>query len=104
MITCALLDMLTALIDLLYGALPDWSLDIGATAGPSGGDIPDLQYTVTSGSDPLVGVLVWLQKYNTFFPFDQMVIIFSVLAGFVTAVLAYRAARYIVAVVRGAGT
>lgn len=104
MITCALLDMLTALLSSLYTILPDWSLDIGATSGAGGGNIVDLQYTVTSGSDPLTMILLWMQKYNNFVPFDQLVIIVTTFAGFVTAVVAYKVIRFIIGVVRGAGT
>lgn len=104
MIVCALLDMLTALISALYNILPNWSLDIGATAGASGGDIPDIQYTVTSGNDPLTTLLLWMQKYNNFIPFDQLVIQITILSGLVTAIGGYKAIKYIIGVVRGAGT
>ena len=104
MITCALMDMITTLLSALYGILPDWSLDIGATAGASGANIPDLQYTVTSTQDPLTAGLLWVQKYNSFFPFDQLVIIMGILATFISAVVGYKAIRFIVGVVRGAGT
>lgn len=96
--------MLTALLSGLVAILPDWSLDIGATAGAGGGDIPDLQYTVTSGHDPLAMVLIWMQKYNSFIPFDQIVIMLTVFAGLITAIVAYKAIRYVVSVVRGSGT
>jgi hypothetical protein len=104
MITCALLDMLTALLVGLYALLPDWSLDIGAVIGSTSADIPDLQYTVTSGQDSLTMMLVWLQKYNNFLPVAEVFLMISALAALVAVVLAYKGVRYIVAVVRGSGT
>lgn len=104
MITCALLDMLTALLSGLIAVLPDWSLDIGAVAGTTSGDIPDLQYTVTSTQDPLTMLLVWLQKYNNFLPVAEVFLMISALAALVAAVVGYKVIRYVVAVVRGSGT
>jgi len=95
MITCALMDMVTTLLAGLYELLPEWSLDIGATAGASGGDIPDLQYTVTGSADPMTGMLVWCQKYNSFFPFDQLAIMVGILATFVAVMVVYRGIRWL---------
>lgn len=105
MITDALIIMFGGLVSGLFALLPPWSIDIGVLAGAGGGSIWDNSgETVTSSLSGFETILVWAQRYNNFIPFDQLTIIISFAASFYAAMLVYRLVKWIIGILRGAGT
>lgn len=104
MIADGFLGLITALINGLFSALPAWTLNPDQVMGTCGANILDNQDTVTSNQSALQMIVIWIQKYNTFVPFDQLVLVMTTVLTFYGVMLAYKAAKFIIGVIRGAGT
>lgn len=105
MITDALIVMFGGLVSGLFALLPPWSIDIASLSGAGAGNIIDNQgVTATSGLSGFETILVWAQRYNNFIPFDQLTLIISFAATFYAAMLVYRLVKWIIGILRGAGT
>ena len=108
MIIDALLNLLTGLLHAVYSALPSWTFDSNTLYGYGASGtytiLPDTgQSSIPTGS-PMKAMLTWVAKYNDFLPFDQLVVIATTVATFYLAIFGFKAAKYIIGVIRGAGT
>lgn len=99
---CALLTLIAAVIDGVVDSLPAWSIDLGAVGGVGTVEAPTGGVYANRGA--LETTLSYLNSMNTFLPVDQGFLIISTVMSFYSALLAYRFARYVIGIVRGAGT
>lgn len=107
MITDAILALLSGIVNFCFGLLPDWSFDL-AELRTAGGESSYSTWDnrgehFTTGS-PLIVLMRFLGRFNDFLPVDQMILIASTAAAFYLALFIFRAAKYVIGVVRGAGT
>jgi hypothetical protein len=112
MIVDGLLMLLIGVIQFVYDALPEWTIEThfqgmmnSASGGegwsPIGGYAPP---QVGAQGSPFDYVLVSMWQMNKFLPVDHFFGALSMVVTFFLAVVAYKVAKYIIGVVRGAGT
>jgi hypothetical protein len=103
-IVCAILTLFVGLLDALFALLPTWSW--------TAGDIPTTGTNITmwdqgdmavSGSSALSGPWLALARTNLFMPVDHLLYAIQLLILVAAAGMAFRAAKFIINVVRGAG-
>ncbi len=104
MIIDGLIAILCTFLDWAFELLPNWSIDISTLGGVSGGDIPAFGYIVTSTHTPLEMVLVFMQTYNNFIPFNHLIFLVNFMATLYIAFLTYKFAKWLIGVLRGSGT
>lgn len=103
MITCAILDMLTAFVNSMFGLLPDWTVNISELAG-EGAAMPITGVGAGIGGPTSIEmVLVWMSNYNTFVPFDHLIVLVGIMAGFVGAVALMKGIKFVVSLCTGGG-
>lgn len=104
MICNGLLDALGWILDQIYAILPSWTIDIFQIQGQANGSFNDYVGTSIGGMSPFEAMLVYMRKLNWIIPFDQLVIIVNLFLATYAAILGFKAAKWIVGVIRGAGT
>ena len=99
MVTDLFLKLIIGLMQAFYDMLPAWEILPAKLFGGAGKYDGDL-----TGSPDAVGYLFgYAYQWNKFVPVDHLVAILSLLVTFGTCLLMYRAARWLIGVVRGAG-
>jgi hypothetical protein len=102
MITKGLLAIFAQILDWAYSLLPDW--DMSKIYGPA------QHWEIYDGknhygeSSPLQAIIWWMHYYNDFIPFDQFLLIINLGFVLMSAILGYKLVKWIVGVIRGAGT
>lgn len=104
MIVCGLLMLLAGLVTSVMGLLPEWNWSLAdlPTTG-SNMTVWDNGEVVTSSTSAIGGPWGVLARMNVWVPIDHLILVFLVMAAAVVAFLAFRAVRYILNMVRGAG-
>lgn len=108
MIVDGLLMLLTELIQAAYEALPEWDITV---------NFQNAMRVDGMGYSPLTGlvleapdgsvfdwILISMWQMNKFIPVDHLVAAFSIIVLFWTSVLAFRGGKWLIGIVRGAGT
>lgn len=104
MITCGILTVLVGLLDALFALLPTWDWTPGDIP-TTGTDITmwDQSVISTGTSSALSGPWVAIARLNRFVPVDHLLMGLQFLMVVASVALAFRAVKFIINVVRGAG-
>lgn len=104
MIVCGLLILLTGILDALFNLLPSWSWTLGDLPN-TGTNVTawDQNEVATSSVSALSGPWSVMARTNAFLPVDHLVYAFQFLTVLFVALLAFRAAKWIINIIRGAG-
>lgn len=106
MIVCAILEILIGLLDALFALLPDWEIAGWSDVAHSSGAGELITVGGVSGieaSGPLPGLLKTLMAVNHYVPVDHVIWFMTLTLLVIFACLGFRAVRWIINVVRGAG-
>lgn len=108
MIVDGLLMLIAGIVQFAYDLLPDWDVTtnfLHAMRVDGRGYTPMGGYVEGAGSTSAFDyILASMWQMNKFVPVDHLVAALSLVVAFWGAVLAYRLAKYLIGVVRGAGT
>lgn len=103
MILDGFLSLITTLVNWVYAMLPAWTIDLHTIGGAAGTSL-GWQGVQVGQLSPFEAMLAFAASYNDFVPVDQLLLITSLAVSFYAAFLAWRFGRWIIGVIRGAGT
>jgi len=104
MILCAILTFFVGILNALFALLPDWDWTASDMAAVDGSAvIGDSGTIVTDGTNPLDAFGALAAKVNGYVPVDHAIWSLQFLILLWSVILAFRAVRWIINVVRGAG-
>jgi hypothetical protein len=106
-----ILGLLTGVVNTLYGLLPDWNWNPASWTENASTHPPSALYLTSEGGwttntswSPFTSALVFLKSWNAFMPIDQLVLLINFLIAYGAALIAYRTGKWILGMIRGAGT
>lgn len=106
MIICAILQLFVGLLDAIFAILPawDWTMDeLPDNGGGAEVTMWDQSAVAVANLSPVQTFFLFMARMNKFMPVDQFLLAIQFVGSVVTAILAFRAVRWVINVVRGSG-